>query len=379
MKKLVVFIIAALTLVSLKGQTIVMEEDGGVYKIPCLVNGAKMKFIFDTGAATVSLSLPMAEYLYDNDYISTTDFIKVGQSIIADGSVVDHMEINLRNIEISGRHLSNVPAVVIASQNAPLLLGMSAIQKLGRIEINGNVLTIVSDKTTDSKKRIDELTGKIKSYQDNGLYGREQECWAELYTIQRFTDEMLFEYARCCYYNTDFKSALRVLEEIKDYETLDEAQDDYHYYTVIAGIYFANKKFRESAGYYSKALLNLTDDDSIETETQLLYLLGESYAYLGDYISAQYFCSTASEMMYLEESEIADRKKLKEYHSKDMYGTLEAGEESYRTDFIDRCDALSQFYSYKGNALSKRDLIQNLTKMSKNGNTHADVYLERVE
>lgn len=38
-------------------QTIVnIEETGGVYQIPCEVNGLNLKFIFDTGASDVSIS-----------------------------------------------------------------------------------------------------------------------------------------------------------------------------------------------------------------------------------------------------------------------------------------------------------------------------------
>lgn len=54
---------------------ILMEEEGGVYRIPCSVNGAKMRMIFDTGASNVSLSMSIAEYLLDNDYIKKEDII----------------------------------------------------------------------------------------------------------------------------------------------------------------------------------------------------------------------------------------------------------------------------------------------------------------
>ena len=43
--------------------TITMEKDGGVYKVPCVVNGLRMKFIFDTGAANVCISESMATYM----------------------------------------------------------------------------------------------------------------------------------------------------------------------------------------------------------------------------------------------------------------------------------------------------------------------------
>ena len=82
-------------------QTIIqMEEYGGVYRIPCKVNGAKMKLIFDTGADKVCLSLSMAKYLLDNDFLSKNDIKGSGSSTVADGSIVDHIKINIRDIEI---------------------------------------------------------------------------------------------------------------------------------------------------------------------------------------------------------------------------------------------------------------------------------------
>ena len=53
------YIFAILFLSSLYFQaqtTIKMEKEGGVYTIPCTLNGIKLKFIFDTGASGVSLS-----------------------------------------------------------------------------------------------------------------------------------------------------------------------------------------------------------------------------------------------------------------------------------------------------------------------------------
>lgn len=75
MKRLLLFLLFFVSITLSAEVTIIMEKDGGVYKIPCLVNGAKMKFIFDTGAATVCLSESMAEYLLDNDYISKEDIV----------------------------------------------------------------------------------------------------------------------------------------------------------------------------------------------------------------------------------------------------------------------------------------------------------------
>ncbi len=142
MKRLLLFLLFFVSITLSAEVTIIMEKDGGVYKIPCLVNGAKMKFIFDTGAATVCLSESMAEYLLDNNYISKEDIVGVGTSIVADGSEVEHLKIILKDIEIGGLHLNDVEASIIEGQRAPLLLGQSAIQKLGKISIEGNLLVI---------------------------------------------------------------------------------------------------------------------------------------------------------------------------------------------------------------------------------------------
>lgn len=119
-----------------------MEYDGGVYKVPCTVNGANMKMIFDTGASTVCISRATAIFLYQNGYITNNDFKGSGYSSTASGDIVDHMKINLRDIEIGGMHLRNVEGVVMESLTAPLLLGQSAIQKLGSVTIRGNQLVI---------------------------------------------------------------------------------------------------------------------------------------------------------------------------------------------------------------------------------------------
>ena len=70
MKKISLSLLLLISVTLTAQVTITMEQDGGVYKVPCIVNGAKMKFIFDTGAANVCLSESMADYLLDNDYIS---------------------------------------------------------------------------------------------------------------------------------------------------------------------------------------------------------------------------------------------------------------------------------------------------------------------
>lgn len=159
-----------LSVYSIAQKVIQMENMNGVYQIACSVNGAKMKMIFDTGASKVSLSESMANFLYDNDYITKEDILGTSKTQTADGSLHDNVVINIKDIEIYGLHLKDVQAVVISSQNAPLLLGQSAIQKLGHISLDGNRLIINDYSDNLSEKEINEILNSAQRHYNNKSY-----------------------------------------------------------------------------------------------------------------------------------------------------------------------------------------------------------------
>ena len=191
-----------------------MEEYGGVYRVPCTVNGAKMKFIFDTGASNVSLSIVMAEYLLDNDYISDNDLMGVGQTQTADGSIVDHLRINLKEIEIGGLKLRDIEAIVIASQNAPLLLDQSAIQKLGHIQLNGNQLIISGITNQLNDEKIDHYGTLADKALDDGNYAEAEKYYSILYENDALSEYGISEYARACEANGNYKAAIKLYRQL---------------------------------------------------------------------------------------------------------------------------------------------------------------------
>ena len=146
MKRLVgAFITSLLPILASAQAMIQMVEDKGVYKVPCEVNGLKVKMVFDTVAAAVSLSQSLAEMMLDNDYISKSDFVGQAKSLTADGRIIDHTELTLRSVKIGEITLNNVRAFVINSQDTPLLFGQTAIQMLGEVTIKGDKLYIKSN------------------------------------------------------------------------------------------------------------------------------------------------------------------------------------------------------------------------------------------
>lgn len=127
-----------------------MEKTGGVYSIPCKVNGITLKFIFDTGASDVSISLTEAMFMLKNGYLQKED---VGEQVyyqLANGDVSKGTKILLRKIEFGGLTLYNVSASIVHESTSPLLLGQSAISKLGKIQLEGDVLTILNSSNKSS-------------------------------------------------------------------------------------------------------------------------------------------------------------------------------------------------------------------------------------
>ena len=71
-----------------------------------------------------------------NGYLSASDVIGKQQFLNASGEVSEGTVINLREVKLGSLHLDNVKASVARNQSAPLLLGQSVLNRLGRIEID---------------------------------------------------------------------------------------------------------------------------------------------------------------------------------------------------------------------------------------------------
>lgn len=136
-------------------QTIKLEKHGNDYKLQCKVNGLNLNMFLDTGAGEVTISAIEALFMLKNGYLSEDDILGSKNYQTASGDIEEGTEIILRKIEIGGVVLTNVKASIIHSIDAPLLMGQSALSKLGNITIDyaHNTLTIngPAKKAPDSK------------------------------------------------------------------------------------------------------------------------------------------------------------------------------------------------------------------------------------
>ena len=282
-KQILLFLLLMVRIVTSAQVTIQMEKEGGVYKVPCNVNGVKMKFIFDTGASTVSMSQTMAQFLLDGEYLSISDIKGIGHSVVADGTIVNHAIIILQDIEIGGLHLKNIQATVLESQNAPLLLGQTAISELGRITIDGNKLIIhtVDNELTD--EQIEQLVERAKWYIKTQNFSAAIECLEKVDNAVGLTEYGLYELCYCYSQNRQSSQCIQACNRwLSEYEDLDEYRDKYYIYGYLGGAYLFG------LDDYNKALLWYQKQSSLVKSDEEYYenMLQQAWCY--DYMDNKY-------------------------------------------------------------------------------------------
>lgn len=180
-------------------QTINLKEEGGVYKIPCKVNGLNMNFISDTGAADVSISKSEFQFMVKHGYIQDRDLRGVTTYQIANGSTVIGRQFNIREIQVGSSIFYDVNATVIDRENVPLLFGQSIIKRFGKYSIDTKKQQLFIAGQKPNIKFINNFEKNIHSFM--GV---------------PFSSPI-----------DDFRIALESNNFVKDYEFIDEKSGDY--------------------------------------------------------------------------------------------------------------------------------------------------------
>ena len=119
----------------------------GLYEIPCTINELPLKFFFDTGASTVTVSSVEANFMLKNGYLKSDDIKGKEYYSVATGEIHEGTTIRLREIKIGDAILRNVDASVVHNQQAPLLLGQTVLERFGTVTIdNINSKLIIKQK-----------------------------------------------------------------------------------------------------------------------------------------------------------------------------------------------------------------------------------------
>ena len=117
-------------------------QQGGVNRVKCTINGLPLYFVFDTGAADVSISSVEANFMLKNGYLTNADFMGKQNYVTATGEIHEGTVINLREVRVGGVVLRDIKASVIKNQSAPLLLGQSCFRRFGTVEVDNKAQVI---------------------------------------------------------------------------------------------------------------------------------------------------------------------------------------------------------------------------------------------
>lgn len=120
-------------------------KDGAMCKVACTINSLPLHFIFDTGASDVSMSTVEATFMLKNGYLKQQDLSGKEYYMTASGEIAEGTKVKLRELVFGKLKLNNVKASIVKSQNAPLLLGQSVLQQLGKIQIDNenNIIKVI--------------------------------------------------------------------------------------------------------------------------------------------------------------------------------------------------------------------------------------------
>lgn len=259
-----------------------MKKESGIYTIPCVVNGLRLRFIFDTGASNVSLSLTEASFMLRNGYLEEADIHGSSYSQIANGDIIKNTTVTLKEINIGGLFLYNIEAIIIHELSAPLLLGQSAIQQLGRIQLEGDELVIMDKDEPSSKNscsRAENLIKKAIKYNKEKLFDIAAITFQEAYDLcpSSMSCLQIDILGKAYYQSKNYSLAIKYLKKNSGcYDTKDVFQKIFmqinYFYTALS--YEEMGNYNEAIIYYQRAISLAEGNELISS---LYGLLGAAY------------------------------------------------------------------------------------------------------
>lgn len=118
-------------------EILLIQNNQGVYEVPVIVNNVlKINFIIDSGAADVSISPDVALTLLKTGTIGQNDWLPGKHYTFADGSSTKSTRFNIQSMMLGNHILRDVVCRIDDNIEAPMLLGQSALTKLGSYQID---------------------------------------------------------------------------------------------------------------------------------------------------------------------------------------------------------------------------------------------------
>lgn len=114
-----------------------LRKKGGVYEVPVILNGVlTIHMIMDSGAGDLSITEDVFYTLARTGTVRENDILEPGTYRLADGSRREKARLRLQSVRIGAREIKNVTCSISTALEGPLLLGQSALEKLGKYSID---------------------------------------------------------------------------------------------------------------------------------------------------------------------------------------------------------------------------------------------------
>jgi aspartyl protease family protein len=117
-------------------ETTLERESNGHFYALAKVNGQLVRFIVDTGASTVALTVEDAERLGIPVNPATFEVVGEGASGLVRGKLI-----TLDSVEIDGKRVDNVRASVLEGSRLSLL-GQSYLSRMGEVQMKGDYMVL---------------------------------------------------------------------------------------------------------------------------------------------------------------------------------------------------------------------------------------------
>lgn len=257
-----------------------------------------MKFILDTGASDVSISITEAMFLFKNGYLDVNSIVGNKNYTDASGNIVKGTTIMLKTFQIGNLVLNNIRANVIDNKNAPLLLGQSALSKLGKYSIDYETSELILDK-----------------YSINNLSPREFWMKNELerMKVKRDIDIYIFKYL-----NTDVIEASKLLK----FQGFKLQKDSNWKMQLVRKIY--NNSYKGDAVYHGSDQYNLRYKTTKKIQS-IYFFSSDKYVHISLWVS------------FNEKYKKYELKKLNEEGERPCYGfiydSVEIAHKYYTVEF----------------------------------------------
>jgi len=321
-----VLLATALPYPSFAQSVIPLSREGDYDRLTAVVNGVGVKAYYTDETWNVSLSPTTFLFLAENGYISYSD-VKGNATLRIKGENVPAMTLVIREMRVGDLVIKDMPAALIRTQTAPMLIGPSAFSLFGAVEKQDDRLLVGEEEAVEGSiplgDPIDETKKLAQQKLEDGDFQGAADAFSSLYS-KGYLNMFTF-----CQYCLTLALADRYEENIsKSREWLSRYQgrsavSDYWILDSMGDSAMKLERWADADSYYEKAYateceLYNTSEEAIskgefhdEALGKTLFMRSRAQARLGSPYKSEHYVLLASQLGYAPAVEFCQKYGIK--------------------------------------------------------------------